>query len=175
MTTATAPVEPIAWEDYLVAGDTTTSGSSLWEWASPFHAATLGAIRGTVQRWDIEEAPGAFAPGAPEPTHYRRSDSTIQPLHPDRKPAAAKPKLPELTAVRAEAIADAIRAADGRVWPAMAEFRISYNRALSIRSGWRPGGVTAPRIAHLSRGYAPDGKRPGESWDWEDEPGSPAS
>lgn len=64
--------------------------------------------------------------------------------------------------VRAEAIAEAIRAADGNVWPAIVTFDISYGHALRIRRGWRPRGRHAPSIPYRSRGHL-SGRRPGWS------------
>ena len=74
------------------------------------------------------------------------------------------------SAVRAEAIAEAIRTAQGNVGPAIGAFGICYSHATSIRRGWRPGGIVALPIRYHSRGYLPDGRRPG--WGWEDEPDS---
>jgi len=70
-------------------------------------------------------------------------------------PPAARP-----VAVRAEAIAAAIRDARGNVWPAIAAFGISYGHAARIRRGWRPGGVTALPLPYRSRGWL-SGRRPG--------------
>lgn len=72
------------------------------------------------------------------------------------------PSPPRPVAVRAEAIAAAIRAADGNVWPAVVTFGIDYHHALRIRRGWRPGGQHAPPIPYRSRGHL-SGRRPGWS------------
>ena len=76
---------------------------------------------------------------------------------------ALNPRPLTPTAVRAEAIAEAIRTAHGNVWPAVVAFGICYSHATSIRRGWRPGGVVALPIRYRSRGYLPDGRRPGWS------------
>ena len=69
------------------------------------------------------------------------------------------PRPPRPVAVRA----DAIRKADGNVWPAIVTFGISYPHALRIRRGWRPGGVRAPALPYRSRGWL-SGRRPGWSY-----------
>ena len=83
---------------------------------------------------------------------------------------ALNPRPLTPAAVRVEAIAGAIRTAHGSVWPAIVQFGISYQTALRIRRGWRRGGIVAAPISYHSRGYVPDGQRPG--WGWEDEPDS---
>ena len=75
---------------------------------------------------------------------------------------ALNPLPPRPAAVRAEAIAAAIRNAGGNVWPAIVTFGISYGQALRIRRGWRPGGVTALPLPYRSRGWL-SGRRPGWS------------
>ena len=74
---------------------------------------------------------------------------------------ALNPRPLTPAAVRVEAIAGAIRTAHGSVWPAIVQFGISYQTALRIRRGWWPGGVVALPIRSRSRGYLPDGRRPG--------------
>lgn len=76
---------------------------------------------------------------------------------------ALNPRPLTPAAVRDEAIADAIRTAHGNVWPAMLQFGISYRTALRIRRGWRRGGIVALPIPYDSRGWLPDGRRPGWS------------
>lgn len=51
-------------------------------------AAMLGVDRATVNRWDETEP--AVSNAAPAPTHYRRSNRQIQPLHPNRAPKAER-------------------------------------------------------------------------------------
>jgi len=75
---------------------------------------------------------------------------------------ALNPLPPRPDAVRAEAIAAAIRAGGGDVWPAVVRFGISYRYALRIRRGWRPGSVRSAPIPYRSRGWL-SGRRPGWS------------
>jgi len=63
-------------------------------------AATLGVGRMTVNTWDRDDRAGVpnGTPALPAPTHLRRADGQIEPLHPNRKPAepsAERPPRPE--------------------------------------------------------------------------------
>lgn len=69
-------------------------------------AEALGVGRMTVRDWDeADHAVRNRTPSTPEPTHFRRSDGKVQPLHPNRTPrepatprptkASDKPPRPE--------------------------------------------------------------------------------
>jgi len=93
--------------------------------------------------------------------HHRRLCATCSAV----RFRALNPSPPTRAAARAEAVAAAIREADGTLFGAIARFGISYSHATRIRRGWRPGGVRALPIPYRSRGYLPDGSRPGWSWE----------
>ena len=96
-----------------------------------------------------------MCPLVPPHVHNPRLCATCMPVRFAELKTAPHAKIP------AAAVAAKIRRTpDHSVWPAVAEFGISYRHALAIRAGWRGGGRQASPIPYASRGWY-SGHRPG--------------